>query len=143
MKIGTTEAAFLLGICHQRVRQLLTTGRIKGAKKIGRFWLIPLYKGMPKIIPGSRGPQGTWKKIFQRTASYIHVNQQKLKKNRKDKTKEPVITVKQGLKNTYCHEVEIAGPSKLIYRPDEQKSCGASLWLEIEPHIEIITRVFV
>jgi hypothetical protein len=142
MTIGTTEAAFLLGICHQRVRQLLAEGRIKGAKKVGRFWQIPLYKGMPEILPGKRGPQGTWKKKLQRITSYIHVNQHILKKNRKDKTKEPVITVKQGLKNTYCHEVEIAGPSRLVYRPDDRKSCGASIWLEIEPTIEIITKVF-
>jgi hypothetical protein len=142
MLIGTTEAAFLLGICHQRVRQLLTKGRIKGAKKVGRFWQIPLYRGMPRIIPGSRGPIGTWKKILQRTASYIHVNQHILKKNRKNNTKEPVITVKQGLKNSYCHEVEITGPSRLVYRPDDRKSCGATLWLEIEPTVEIITRVF-
>jgi hypothetical protein len=142
MLIGTTEAAFLLGICHQRVRQLLTEGRIKGAKKVGRFWQIPLYRGIPRIIPGKRGPIGTWKKILQRTASYIHINQQKLQKNRKNKTKEPVITVKQGFKNTYCHEVEIAGPSRLIYRPENKKSCGATLWLEIEPTVEIITKVF-
>jgi hypothetical protein len=140
--IGTNEAAYLLGICHQRVRQLLVNGRIKGAKKVGRFWQIPLYKGMPKIIPGKRGPKGTWKKQLQRTASYIHVNQQILKKNLTNKTREPVITVKRGLKNTYCHEVEIFGPSRLIYRPNEQKSCGATLWLEIEPNIEIITKVF-
>jgi hypothetical protein len=142
MTIGTNEAASLLGICHQRVRQLLTQGRIKGAKKVGRFWEIPLYKGMPKIISGRRGPKGTWKKRFQRTASYIHVNQQILQKNRKEDTREPVITVKRGVKNTYCHEVEIAGPSRLIYRPDDQKHCGATLWLEIEPTIEIVTRVF-
>ncbi|WP_293077022.1 hypothetical protein [Moorena sp. SIO3H5] len=28
--IGTTQAAYLLGICVQRVRQLLKSGRIKG-----------------------------------------------------------------------------------------------------------------
>ncbi len=39
--VGTIEAAHLLGICHQRVRQLLKAGRIKGAEKVGRFWQIP------------------------------------------------------------------------------------------------------
>lgn len=33
MTIGTTEAAYLLGICPQRVKQLLYEGRIIGAKK--------------------------------------------------------------------------------------------------------------
>jgi excisionase family DNA binding protein len=41
--IGTTEAAFLLGICCHRVRQLLQAGRIIGAVKVGRFWRIPLF----------------------------------------------------------------------------------------------------
>lgn len=48
--IGTTKAAYLLGICHQRVRQLLSEGRIKEAAKVGRFWQIPLFKGMPQVI---------------------------------------------------------------------------------------------
>ena len=36
--IGTTEVAHLLGICHQRVRQLLKEGRIKGAEKVESFF---------------------------------------------------------------------------------------------------------
>ncbi|MDY6899078.1 MAG: helix-turn-helix domain-containing protein, partial [Cyanobacteriota bacterium] len=49
MMVGTTEAAKLLRICTQRVRQLLYEGRIKGAKKVGRFWEIPLYGTKPKV----------------------------------------------------------------------------------------------
>jgi hypothetical protein len=142
MPIGTTEAAFLLGICPQRVRQLLACGRIKGAKKVGRFWRIPLYRGMPKVIPGRRGPMGKWRKQIQRTSTYIHVNQQVLKKNKKYQTKEPVILVKQGIRTTYCHEVKIAGASRLVYRADAPKCSGASVWLEVDPAIEVITTIF-
>ena len=40
--------------------------------------------------------------------TYIHVNQHKIRANKKHDTDEPVITVKQGTKNTYCHEVKIS-----------------------------------
>ena len=39
--------------------------------------------------------------------TYIHVNQHKIRANKKHGTNEPVITVKQGKKNTYCHSVEV------------------------------------
>ena len=45
---------------------------------------------------------------------YIHVNQHKIRANKKHGTNEPVITIKEGRKNTYCHTVEIS-PSKVSY----------------------------
>ena len=45
----------------------------------------------------------------------IHVNQHHIRSNKAKGTDLPVITVKQGRKNTYCNEVEILGPSKIIY----------------------------
>ena len=49
------------------------------------------------------------------TKTYIHVNQHKIRANKKHGTNEPVITVKQGRKNTYCHSVEVMGPSVVRY----------------------------
>ena len=46
---------------------------------------------------------------------YIHINQHKIRANKKHGTNEAVITIKEGRKNTYCHSVEILGPSKLFY----------------------------
>ncbi len=44
--VQTTKASSLLGICPQRVRQLLAQGRIRGAFKDKRgYWQIPLYWG--------------------------------------------------------------------------------------------------
>ncbi|NEP84512.1 MAG: DNA-binding protein [Okeania sp. SIO3C4] len=79
--IGTREAAFLLGICCQRVRVLLSQGRIKGAYKHKGFWQIPLYNRMPVVIPGKRGPQGVWCKGLRQAPTRIHVNQRKIKAN--------------------------------------------------------------
>lgn len=46
--INARQAAEELGISHQRVCQLLNMGRIQGARKKGRGWLIP---PDPKVIP--------------------------------------------------------------------------------------------
>ena len=143
--IGTTEAAYLLGICHQRVRQLLQAGRIKGAKKIGRFWQIPLFKGMPKIIKGDRGPQGTWRKRRQQSHNFICVNQHKIKKNNTNgNIKEKVILVKRGKNKTHteCHYLEIKGPARLVYQPHNPLQCGAKVWLEVAPDITLVSRAF-
>ena len=69
--------------------------------------------------------------------TYIHVNQNKIRSNLKRGTTDPVITVKEGRKNTYCHEVEILGPSKIVYSPDKPLSCGARVWIETEGEVKI------
>jgi len=66
----------------------------------------------------------------------IHVNMHKVRANKKHGTNEPVLTIKEGKSNTYCHEVDILGPSKLIYRPDKPLSCGARVWIETDAEIE-------
>ena len=67
----------------------------------------------------------------------IHVNMHKVRANKKHGTNEPVLTIKEGKTNTYCHEVDILGPSKLIYRPDKPLSCGARVWIETDAALEI------
>ena len=87
--IGTTEAAFLLNISAVRLRQLLQQGRVIGAYKQGRRWVIPLTKGMPKIKPGSRGPKGTWGKRPRTAETRIHINRKVFADNRANGTNEP------------------------------------------------------
>ena len=48
----------------------------------------------------------------------IHVNQHHIRSNKTKGTDLPVITIKEGKKNTYCNEVEILGPSRIIYGGD-------------------------
>jgi hypothetical protein len=60
----------------------------------------------------------------------IHVNQHVVKDNSKTGERNPVLTVKTYKTNTYAHEVEIKGDSKVIYSPDKPLSCGAKVWIE-------------
>ena len=140
--IGTTEAASLLGICCQRVRQLLQAGRIIGAVKVGRFWQIPLFNGMPKIKPMDRGPEGTWRKRPQQALSIIHIWKQKLDRDRKENTNSPVIAVRQGSRTKYCHSAVINGPSRIIYQPESPLSCGARLWIEVAANVNVTAEIF-
>jgi len=68
----------------------------------------------------------------------IHVNQHVVKSNRKEEKEDPVLTIKTYKQNTYAHEVEILGPSKVIYSPDKPLSCGAHVWIETQGEIKII-----
>ena len=65
----------------------------------------------------------------------IHVNQHKIRANKKHGTNDPVITVKTSKSNTYGHEVIINGSSKVIYSPDKPLSCGAKVWIETESEV--------
>jgi len=71
---------------------------------------------------------------------YIHVNQHKIRSNKKNNSHEPVITIKEGKKNTYCSEVEILGPSRIVYGGNEKTilSCGARVVIETESEIKIL-----
>ncbi|MEB3182346.1 MAG: helix-turn-helix domain-containing protein, partial [Nostocaceae cyanobacterium] len=113
--VGTTEAAYLLGISCQRVRQLLNAGRIRGAVKEGRFWRIPLFNGMPRVKVIKRGTKGTWRRLRQASGTIVHVSKPQLDSDRKHKTNSPVIIVRQGSRTTHCRSAIIAGPSRILY----------------------------
>lgn len=132
--VGTTQAARLLSICTQRVRHLLKEGRIVGAEKVGRFWQIPLFNGIPKIAQGNRGPKGTWRKRASKSLTCITVNQHVIKSNKKNKKNEPAVRIQQGNRVKYCHDVEIIGNSRVIYSPNKPLSCGAKVWIEVESY---------
>ena len=72
----------------------------------------------------------------------IHVNQHHIRSNKTKGTNLPVITVKQGTQNTYCNEVEILGPSKIIYGghgcdAKPLLGCGARVVIETESDVII------
>ncbi len=68
----------------------------------------------------------------------IHVNQHVIKDNAKYGERNPVLTVKTYKTNTYAHEVEIKGDSKVVYSPDKPLSCGARVWIETQGEVIIL-----
>jgi len=72
--------------------------------------------------------------------SRIHINQHVIRANRSRNENKPPITIKQGRKNTYCHTVEILGPSKVVYQPCKPLNCGARVWVETEAPLVIDCR---
>ena len=77
---------------------------------------------------------------MRKKKTYIHVNQHVIRSNKKNGTSDPVITVKQGTKNTYCSRVRVLGPSEVIYGGNEKPllSCGARVVIQTESEVEII-----
>jgi hypothetical protein len=66
---------------------------------------------------------------------YIHINQHVIRKNGKTGEREPVVSVKSGKTNRYCHEVSILDNNRnilatVVYNPDKPLSCGAKVWIE-------------
>jgi|TARA_B100001094_G_scaffold47746_1_gene43084 hypothetical protein len=77
---------------------------------------------------------------MRKKTKYIHVNQHKIRANKKHGTNEPVITIKQGSSNTYCHEVAILGPSQVMYGGNDKPllSCGARVVIKTDSEVQIL-----
>ena len=73
------------------------------------------------------------------TKKYIHVNMHKIRANKKHGTNEPVLTVKEGRKNTYGHNVKINGASEVIYSGNDKPilPCGARVVIMTKAEVEI------
>jgi hypothetical protein len=72
--------------------------------------------------------------------TYIHVNQHVIRANKKTGANDPVLTVKQDKKNTYCRRVVIHGPSEVVYSGNAKPllSCGARVAVVTESPVEIV-----
>ena len=120
------------------MRELVSQGRVKGAYKAGRNWIIPLFNRMPIISRGSRGPKPKWcRRIPPKTK--IHVNRNNIRYN-SDKSLEdliPVLSVKNSNSNTYGYSLKINGPCEIVYRPQKPLDCGAVLWMETFSQVQV------
>lgn len=67
----------------------------------------------------------------------IHVNRQHIAMNAKDNGRRPVYTIKTGSSVRYAREVNILGPSRMVYNGN-QLSCGARAWIETDSDIELV-----
>jgi hypothetical protein len=63
----------------------------------------------------------------------VHVNQHVIRSNTKTGEREPALTVKTYKSNTYANEVQINGPSKVVYSPDKPLSSHTDLQPQL-PH---------
>ena len=75
----------------------------------------------------------------------IHVNQHIIKKNTKNNTDEPCLTVKTYKSNDYAHEAIITDDdgneiARVIYRPHKPLSCGARCWIETKNKVIALNR---
>lgn len=57
--------------------------------------------------------------------------------NAKDGGNRPVYTLKQSGKTRYAREVEILGPSRMVY-DGRQLSCGARAWVETDADVALV-----
>ena len=71
----------------------------------------------------------------------IHVNQHKIRANKKHGTNEPCLTVKTYKDNRYAHSAVIRGVdgeevARVVYRPEKPLSCGAVCWIETRLRVD-------
>lgn len=69
----------------------------------------------------------------------VHVHQQRIRQNIKLPIglRKPPIIVKSKTGTTYHTTIDIKGPCKLVYSPDKPLRCGARLWIEVDPSVEV------
>ena len=132
--VGTRVAARLLGISPARVRVLLKEERIKGAYKLdGNVWAIPLHdNGMPIVRrAGKRGPQPKWKSYQGHAKTVIHAYKNHIGKKYENGEYKPPLAVQNSCTGNYsAYALDIEGPCRFYYQPDNPRSNGARLWIE-------------
>jgi hypothetical protein len=72
----------------------------------------------------------------------IHVNQHKIKANRKNGTCDPVLTCKTYNSNEYGHTARLLDKdgneiARVVYRPNKPLSCGAHVWIETKCKVKV------
>jgi len=70
----------------------------------------------------------------------IHVNKNRIASNLKHGKDDPVLTMKVGKENIYGSDVEILGPSRLVYAEKcglKPLSCGARVYIETKALVKV------
>jgi hypothetical protein len=67
----------------------------------------------------------------------VHVNRHHIAANAKDGGNRPVYSVKVRGRTRYAREVEIKGPSRMVY-DGRQLACGARAWIETAAEVVLI-----
>ncbi len=150
--VDTAVAAQILGVGQRRVLYLLHEKRLKGAYKKDRTWVIPLYRGKPKVSRRHRGPEPRWSKLGAGGRKIIYVDKNRIKTNEKKvkkikksggveiPLKTAVSVHKTGHRVISCHELEIFGYCRIVYQPYKARDCGASLWIETYSGVKTVDK---
>ncbi|WP_079601993.1 hypothetical protein [Bradyrhizobium erythrophlei] len=73
--------------------------------------------------------------------TYVHVNRNVIASNAKHGTDNPAVRLQRGRygKPTYANEVEIDGPSRVVYSPHKAiLPCGARLVIETDAPVRVV-----
>ena len=68
----------------------------------------------------------------------IHINKNIIQYNAKNHRQLPVCRVEEDGKVRYAMEVDILGPSAMIYSPSAPRPCGAKLWIETDAEVNLV-----
>ena len=68
----------------------------------------------------------------------IHINRNIIQSNAKHGTTRPIVRVEENGVVIYAMEVHIKGESRMVYRPEKPRPCGAKLWIETDADVELI-----
>jgi hypothetical protein len=68
----------------------------------------------------------------------VHVHLLRIRQNaRADASRrQPPIIVRDGRKRSYANAVDVLGPSRIVYSPDDPLDCGARVWIETEADVD-------
>lgn len=83
-------------------------------------------------------PPGTVIVMDEGTIKRIHVDQQRIKDNKKTGAFQPVITVQWKNRPYKVRVITIEGPSSVVYSPHKPLSCGAHVWVETTAQVTVV-----
>ena len=83
-------------------------------------------------------PPGTVIVMEPGTIKRIHIDQHRIKENKKTGSLMPVITVQWKNKPYKVRIITVEGPSSVVYSPHKPLSCGAHVWVETTAQVTAV-----
>ena len=79
----------------------------------------------------------TYRGRLDHMKTIVHVNQHIIKSNKKHSKHDAPLTCKTYKSNQYGFNIELKGPSRVVYNPDKPLSCGAHVWIETYAPVKV------
>ncbi len=68
----------------------------------------------------------------------IYIDRPVLQRNREQSMNKPAVIVERGHVVVHCMEVELHGPSRIVYDGTKDKADGVTVWMETEGEVTLI-----